>query len=208
MPRSSGIVAALVLLAGLSGCGRSTSGPPGAPGPTADAAAQQRAQRALLSSAELPLGFQRQDGSTAATAIGCPDIDRLYLAPEAVARAAVSFGHAITDAFVNETISVQPGTAAANVAAFGRAATDCRAFAGAQNASYRVSALPGIRRYGEATAAVRVTAAEREARPVDLVAVRLGDTVVVVANADSGQVDTDLTQTIVRRAVDKVRRLG
>jgi hypothetical protein len=77
-----------------------------------------------------------------------------------------------------------------------------------QNVSYRVTALPGIRRYGQATAAIRVTAAQQEARPVDLVAVQVGDLVIVIANADSGRVDTGLTQTLVQRAVDKVTRLG
>jgi hypothetical protein len=69
-----------------------------------------------------------------------------------------------------------------------------------------VSALDGIPSYGDATAAVRVTSRLREARPVDLVAVRLGDTVVLVAHADAGAVDPELTRTIVSRAVEKARR--
>jgi hypothetical protein len=205
-----GIVAALVAVLAAAGCGHAarTAAPAVQPArPGLDGAAQQRLQRALLSAAELPLGFQQQDSSEA-SAIGCAGIDRAYLAPGITARAAVSFAHSITRSYLNETISLQPGAAAASVAAFGRAATECARFTGAQGVPYRVAALRGIKRYGQATAAVRITSAEREARPVDLVAVQVGDRVVVIANANSGPVDTGLTATVVQRAVDKVSRLG
>jgi hypothetical protein len=208
--RALGSVAGLAAVLAVAGCGHSTHGTPPASQPakpSSDPAAQQRLHRALLSAAELPLGFEQQD-SAEASAIGCAGIDRVYLAPGITARAAVSFDHTITHSYLNETISLQPGAAAASVAAFGRAATDCATFAGAQGVPYRVTALPGIRRYGEATAAVRITAAARESRPVELVAVQVGDRIVVVANTDSGQVDTGLTQTVVQRAVEKVSRLG
>lgn len=212
--RAVGIVAALAAAVAVAGCGHpAPGGAPavagqGAPAAAAsDPAAAQRLHRALLSATELPLGFALED-SAEPSAIGCAAIDRAYLDPGSTARASVSFGHAISHAFVNETILLQPKAAAANVAAFGRAATDCAAFTGAQSGSYRVAALAGIGRYGDATGAVRVTATAREARPVDLVAVALGDMVVVIANADAGRVDSGLTRTIVQRAVDKITQQG
>jgi len=212
LPRARAAAAAAlsapVLL--LSGCGSSApAAAPRAPGPTGDAAAQRGLARALLTSAEMPLGFERQDGSGAASAIGCAGIDRLYLATGTAARATVSFAHVISDAFVNETVSTaaDAGAASAGVEAFRRAATDCRTFAGAQNMSYRVTAL-AFPRLGDGSAALRVSGGVRESRPVDLVAVRVGPTVVVIANANSGRVDTDLTRTVVARAVEKVRRAG
>jgi hypothetical protein len=208
--RAVGIVAALAAVLAVAGCGHAerTAAPAAQPAkPGLDGAARQRLHRALLSAAELPLGFQQQDSSEA-SAIGCTGIDRAYLAPGITARADVSFAHSITHSYLNETISLQPGAAAASVAAFGRAATDCARFTGVQGVPYRVAALPGIKRYGQATAAVRITSAEQEARPVDLVAVQVGDRVVVIANANSGRVDTGLTSTVVQRAVDKISRLG
>lgn len=211
--RAVGILAALVVpLSALLVAGCGPGGGDAAPArqsaaPATDAAAEQRLHRALLSAAELPLGFEQQD-SVAASAIGCAGIDRAYLAPGITARAAVSFAHTITHSYLNETISLQPGAAAASVVAFGRAVTECATFTGAQGVPYRVTALPGGQRYGQASAAVRITAAEREARPVDLVAVQVGDHVLVIANAASGKVDAELTATVVRRAVDKISRLG
>jgi hypothetical protein len=203
--RRAAIVAAMLSVT-LAGCGSDRAGPPPAAGPGGAPAGptQQQLQRALLTQAELPLGFERQD-SGEATAIGCAGIDRLYLAQDTTARATASFGHSITSAFVNETIAVQPGKAAANVDGFRRATRDCRSFAGAGQIQYQVSALPGIPTYGDGTAAVRVTSRLREARPVELVAVRLGDAVVLVAHAEARSVDTDLTRTIVARAVAKMR---
>jgi hypothetical protein len=167
---------------------------------------QQQAERALLTQAELPLGFEQQDGGGDASALGCAGIDRLYLPQDTTARASVSFGHTLSSAFINETIAVQPGKAAANVEGFRRAAQDCRTFSGAGQ-QYQVSALAGIPSYGDATAGLRVTSKLAEARPVELVAVRLGDTIVLVANAEAGAVDTDLTAAIVGRAVQKARRV-
>jgi hypothetical protein len=201
-----GVGAVLAAVLAVTGCGHAaTAVPPAAASPTADQAGAQRVRAALLTASELPLGFQQQD-SADASAMGCDDIDRVYLGPGTTARAAVSFLHAITQSYVNETISLQPGRAAASVTAFGHAPIDCAAFAGGTGVRYRVTALPGVARYGDATAAVRITAAEQEARPVDLVAVRVGDLIVIVANAESGKVDTALTNTVVSRAVTKARR--
>jgi hypothetical protein len=197
----AGAVACLALLAG---CGHRAAPAAGHRAAT-PAAAQQRLQRALLTAAELPLGFKRQDGDGAPAAMGCPGIDRLYLSADPSSRVSVSFGHTISSAFVNETIEVQRGAAAANMAAFRRASQDCRAFSGAGDVRYQVAALAGLPSYGDGTAALRVTSRLTEARPVDLVAVRLGDTVLLVAHADAGAVDSTLTRTIVDRAVRKLR---
>jgi hypothetical protein len=194
-------------LATLAGCAHHPAGSPSgaAGGPTG--MTQQQAEKALLTQAELPLGFEREDGGGDTSAIGCAGIDRLYLPQDSTARATVSFDHALSSAFVNETIAVQPGKAAANVDGFRRAAQDCRTFSGSGQ-QYQVAALTGIPAYGDATAGLRITSRLAEARPVELVAVRLGDTVVLVANARAGTVDTDLTSTIVARAVQKARRAG
>ena len=205
--RSALIVATAALsLSTLAGCGSDRA--PSAAAPAVAGPTREQLERALLTQAELPLGFQRQDGGGDPTAIGCAGIDRLYLAPDTTAHATVSFGHTTTSAFVNETIAVQPGKAAANVDGFRRAAQDCRAFSGAGQVQYRVAALTGIPAYGDATAAVRITSRLREARPVELVAIRVGDMVVLVAHAEARTVDTDLTRTIVARAIEKVRHAG
>jgi hypothetical protein len=200
------VVGVVLSLGALGGCGHDRDSGPPAP-PATGNSTQRQLEQALLTPPELPLGFERQDGGDAATAIGCAGIDRLYLAQDATAHATVWFGQTVSPALVSETIAVQPGRAAANVDGFRRAAQDCRAFSGAGQLQYQVSSLDGIPSHGDATAALRVTSRLQEGRPVDLVAVRLGDTVVLIAHADAGTVDTDLTRTIVSRAVQKARHV-
>jgi hypothetical protein len=203
---AAGTAAVALSLVALTGCAHHSTGasPPAA---ATGGMTQQQAAKALLTQAELPLGFEQQDGGGDATAIGCAGIDRLYLSQDTTARASVSFGHTLSSAFVNETIAVQPGKATANVDGFRRAAQDCRAFSGSGQ-QYQVTPLTGLPAYGDATAGLRITSQLREARPVELVAVRIGDTVVLVANAEAGAVDTELTRTIVARAVQKLRKSG
>lgn len=165
-----------------------------------------QAQRALLAVTDLPLGFQAQDGAADASALGCPGVDGVYLTGSAAAKASVSFGHSLTAAFVNETITTRPGgAAAAALAAFGRAARDCASFTGPDGTTYRVTALK-LPRFGDGSAAVRVSSELTEARPVELVAVRLGDTIVAVAAAGAGAGDAQLARTVLDRALAKIAR--
>jgi hypothetical protein len=205
--RLAAVLVTAAVIVGLSGCAHSTHASPAPPPPTStsDHAAQQRLQRALLTAPELPLGYEAESAGDT-NAIGCPGIDRVYLAPGATAKAQVSFSHALSQSFLNETLLVWPGDAAAGIDAFGKAATACRSFTSA-NVTYRVTALR-LPTFGDASAAVRVTAAQRESRPVDLVATRVGDTVIVVANANAGTIDPELTRTVVTRAVAKLRKQG
>lgn len=165
---------------------------------------QEQAQRALLAVTDLPLGFQSQD-SADASALGCAGIDGVYLADGVTARAAVSFGHALSPAYVNETITTRPGSADSALASFGRAAHGCASFTGPDGTAYKVSALT-LPRYGDGSAAVRVSSGLKESRPVELVAVRLDDTIVAVAAAGGGAEDAELTRTVVDRALAKIRR--
>lgn len=161
---------------------------------------------ALLTVADLPLGFTAQEGVAEAAALGCAGIDGVYLTAGTAERAAVSFAHTLTPAFVNETITTRPdGAAEAALARFRRAATDCARFAGPDGTAYRVTAV-SLPRYGDGSAALRVTSGLKEARPVELAAVRLGDTVVAVAAAGVGAGDSDLTRTVITRALAKLSR--
>jgi hypothetical protein len=162
----------------------------------------------LLSVSDLPLGFQAQDGTAAAAALGCAGIDGVYLPAGASEHAAVSFAHSLSSAFVNETISRRPGGAAvAALAAFGAAAKDCARFAGPDGTAYTVSAVT-LPRYGDGSAAVRVTSALAEGREVELAAVRVGDMLIAVAAAGTGAGDADLTRTVLDRALAKLTRTG
>ncbi|HYT09213.1 MAG TPA: hypothetical protein VEL73_00975 [Mycobacteriales bacterium] len=204
-------VVGAVLVGGVAGCGG--DGPAPAPAPRSAARkidparglTQEQAERALLVASDLPLGFQAQDGSPDASALGCAGIDRVYLADGAAARAETSFGHAVSPAFVNETITTRPGGAEPALAGFRRAAQDCASFTGRDGTVYRIAAL-AMPSYGNGSAAVRVTSGLSEARPVDLVAVRLGDTILVVASAGAGTDDDELARTVLARAVVKIAR--
>ena len=169
---------------------------------------QRLAEWALLEASDLPLGFAPEQASTDSTqAMGCAGIDSLYLGSGVTGRAAISFTHSLSDIYVNETITMRPGTAGVTLAAFRQAAQSCRTFSGKGTASYRVAAVTSVGRYGDGSAAVRITGSMREARPVVLVAVRIDDLVLVVAHADSGRVDPEVTRTLVSRAVAKAKRV-
>jgi hypothetical protein len=203
--RAAGALAAVALVAATAACtGEPAAAPaPPAGSPTADAAPLQRA---LLTVADLPLGFQAQDSAPEASALGCAGVDQVYLPAGSTARAAVSFGHSLSPAFVNETISSRPdGGAAQAVTAFARAARECATFTGPDGTKYKVAAL-ALPSYGDGSAAVRVSSALAEGRPVDLVAVRVGDTLVAIATAGAGAEEAQLTRTVVARALAKLAR--
>jgi hypothetical protein len=194
---------AAVIALGAAGC--SGGGPiaPAAAAATAASATESAALRAaLLGAGDLPLGFQPQDGAGTTAALGCAGIDGVYL-PGPAAHATVSFAHSLSAAFVNETITQRSGpAAAAAVTAFAAAATRCASFTGPDGTAYAVSPVH-LPRYGDGSAALRVTSALAEGRPVDLAAVRVGDKVVAIAAAGSDS-DGALLQTVVQRALAKL----
>jgi hypothetical protein len=199
-----GVLAAVVAV-GAAGC--SGAGAPVAPAEAATAAPATESASltaALLAVPDLPLGFQAQQGGAAAAALGCAGIDGVYL-PGSAAHAAVSFAHSLTPAFVNETITQRSAaSAAAAVTAFAGAVRSCAHFAGPDGTAYTVTAV-GLPRYGDGSAALRVTSALAEGRPVELAAVRVGGMVVAIAAAGSGADDGALTRTVVDRALAKLR---
>lgn len=207
--RAAGVLAAVVLAGAAAACsGEPAAAPAAAARPDAPAAGAAPLERALLTVTDLPLGFQAQDGAPEAAALGCAGVDQVYLPAGAAARAAVSFGHSLSAAFVNETISSRPGGGAASaLSAFARAARDCASFTGPDGTTYKVTALE-LPRYGDGSAAVRVSSTLAEARPVELVAIRVGDTLLAVATAGGGAEEKQLTRTVLDRALAKLVRSG
>jgi hypothetical protein len=204
-----------VLAALVVGCAVAVAGCSGAGSEVAAAAATSAAgsvdrtlAEGLLTTADLPLGFQPQDGAGAADALGCAGIDGVYLPAGAAAHATASFAHSLSEAFVNETVTLRPGgAAAAALARFGAAAKDCRRFSGPDGTGYTVTAV-SLPRYGDGSAAVRVRSGLTEGREVELAAVRVGDVVVAIAAAGAGDGDRALAQTVLDRALAKLSRVG
>ncbi len=200
------LAAVAVVAVGAAGCSGAATPTPVAAATAGPAADSADLTAALLTVGDLPLGFQAQDGTGTAAALGCAGIDGVYLPAGAVAHAATSFGHSLTPAFVNETITRQPARAAvAALAAFAAAVKNCARFAGPDGTVYTVTAV-SLPRYGDGSAALRVKSGLAEGRPVELAAVRVGDMVVAVAAAGSGPGDADLTRTVVDRALAKLTR--
>lgn len=198
-------VLAAFVAAAAAGCSAGATPAPVAATTAAPAAAGPLTS-ALLTVEDLPLGFTASEGTAEAAALGCAGIDGVYLSAGTAERAAVSFAHTLTPAFVNETITTRPGGAAqAALTRFRAAATDCARFAGPDGTAYRVTAV-ALPRYGDGSAALRVTSGLKEARPVELAAVRLGDTVLAVAAAGAGEGDAALTRTVIARALAKLAR--
>jgi hypothetical protein len=200
------LAAVAVAAVGAAGCSGAATPTPVQAATAAPAADSAGLTAALLTVGDLPLGFQAQDGAGTTAALGCAGIDGVYLPAGTVPHAAVSFGHSLTPVFVNETITRQPvRAAAAAVAEFAAAAKTCARFAGPDGTAYTVTAVT-LPRYGDGSAALRVKSGLAEGRPVELAAVRVGDTVIAVAAAGSGGNDGALTRTVVDRALAKLTR--
>jgi hypothetical protein len=203
-------------VAAAAACAVAVAGCSGGATPTAVAATTQveagsdpALAAGLLAVSDLPLGFQPQDGAAATAALGCAGIDGVYLPAGSTAHAAASFAHALSSAFVNETVSLRPGgAAAAALARFGAAARDCARFAGPDGTRYTATAVALPARYGDGSAAVRVRSGLAEGREVEVAAVRVGDLVVAVAAAGTGFSDDALARTILDRALAKLARAG
>lgn len=196
------VLVVLAVVCGLAGCTSSLTSEPTAVAAT-EPAADGTLAAGLLSVSDLPLGFQAQDGAASAAALGCAGIDGVYLPAGSSAHAAVSFAHSLSAAFVNETISRRSDAVAA-LDRFRTAPHDCAHFAGPDGTAYRVTAVP-LPSYGDTSAAVRITSALTESREVELAAVRVGDLVVAIAAAGTGTGDSALTQTVLDRALTKLR---
>jgi hypothetical protein len=191
-----------------TGCSGATQTPVAAAAAATPVRADPALAAGLLTTADLPLGFQPQDGAGGAAALGCAGIDEVYLPAGSSAHATASFAHALSPAFVNETLTRRPGgAAAASLARFGAAARDCARFTGPDGTAYTVTAVSPLR-YGEASAAVRVSSGLAESRDVELAAVRVGDLVVAVAAAGAGDGNAALTRTVLDRALAKLTRAG
>lgn len=199
-----GVLAALVAV-GAAGCSGAATPAPVSAATAASATESASLTAALLAVPDLPLGFQAQQGAAAAAALGCAGIDGIYL-PGPAAHAAVSFAHSLTPAFVNETITQRSAASAtAAVTAFAAAVRSCAHFVGPDGTAYTVTAV-SLPRYGDGSAALRVSSALAEGRPVELAAVRVGGMVVAIAAAGSGADDGALTRTVVERALAKLAR--
>ena len=199
------VAAGAVAVAGCSGAG--TPVPAAAATPAANAG-DGKLVAGLLTAGDLPLGFQPQDGAAAAAALGCAGIDGVYLPAGSAAHATASFGHSLSAAFVNETVTLRPGgAAAAALDRFGAAATDCGHFSGPDGTRYAVTPV-SLPRYGDGSAAVLVRSGLAEGREVELAAVRVGDLLVAIAAAGTGGGDAALARTVLDRALAKLSRSG
>jgi hypothetical protein len=203
-----GVLVALAAVCGfaLAGCTGGSVPVPAAVAATQPAGDDAPLAAGLLTVSDLPLGFQAQDGAAPAAALGCAGIDGVYLPAGSSAHAAVSFAHSLSEAFVNETISRRADAATA-LDRFRTAARDCARFAGPDGTAYRVSVV-SLPSYGDGSAAVRVTSGLTESREVELAAVRVGDLVVAIAAAGTGDGDAALTRTILTRALTKLDHTG
>ena len=203
------VLAALVAGSAVAVAGCSGGGTQAAVAASTQAAGGDQALAGgLLTAVDLPLGFQPQNGAGDAAALGCAGIDGVYLPAGASAHATASFAHSLSAAFVNETVTLRPGgAAAAALARFGAAAKDCGRFSGPDGTGYTVRQV-SLPRYGDGSAAVTVRSGLAEGREVELAAVRVGDVVVAIAAAGAGDGDRALAQTVVDRALAKLSRAG
>lgn len=226
--------ALLALGATAAGCGGSkgsakpASGPPAssnprpAPAPASDAAPPTAAelQARLLTAADLPGGFVADDdtadenGVMSSTEPACTPMTDLMNSQGHPAGTLASADASFTRSQFGPTIATglagfaTPEAAQRLLASVTAAMHSCTKITetdkDGSTYDYLVAPLP-FPQTGDASAAIRVAAdVDDVSAQVDLVLVRVGSTLLYVADTGFGSTDPDLTQQVVTRAVVKV----
>lgn len=226
--RSAALAAAALLALGTTvGCAACSQSSPkpaarhlAAPSPAPPTAEDLEAR--LLTPADLPAGFVAADDETAdtegvmsSTEPDCRDLTDLMNSrghpPGALVSADVSF----TRSQFGPTIATglagfaTPGAAQKLLASVTEAMRDCGKLTETDKdgSTYDFLVAPlSVPPAGDASAAIRVAAdVDDVSAQVDLVVVRVGSTLLYVADSDFGGTDPELTRQVVTRAVAKVR---
>jgi|GEM_PF-4362137 len=230
--RSAALAAAALLAlgtaVGCAACSKSSAKPAArhlaAPAPTPSSAppTAEDLKARLLTPADLPAGFVAADDVTAdaegvmsSTEPDCRDLTDLMNSrghpPGALVSADVSF----TRSQFGPTIATglagfaTPGAAQKLLASVTEAMRNCSKLTETDEdgSTYDFLVAPlSVPPAGDASAAIRVAAdVDDVSAQVDLVLVRVGSTLLYVADTNFGGTDPELTQQVVARAVAKVR---
>jgi hypothetical protein len=216
---------ALGTAAGCAACSKGSAKPASrhlaapAPSPAPPTAADLKAR--LLTPADLPAGFVADDdtsdteGVMSSTEPDCRNLTDLMNSqghpPGALAAADASFTRSQFGPTVATGLAgfATPEAAQKLLASVTEAMRDCTKLTetdkDGSTYDYLVAPL-SVPPAGDASAAIRVSAdVEGVSAQVDLVLVRVGDTLLYVADTDFGGSDPELTEQVVTRAVAKVR---
>jgi hypothetical protein len=217
--------AALLALGGAAGCGAGPKGSakPAAPHPAAPAPAPPTTvdlKARLLAPADLPAGFVADDDTADATGVmsstepDCRDLTDLMNSqghpPGALASADASFTRSQFGPTVATGLAgfATPEAAQKLLASVTDSMRDCTKLTETDKdgSTYDFLVTPlDFPPAGDAGAAIRVTAdVDDLSAQVDLVLVRVGSTLLYVADTDFGSTEPDLTQQVVTRAVAKI----
>jgi hypothetical protein len=211
LPARTAVAAAgLALL--LSACTGGAPAPPASPPAGTDSAPAGGLQAALLTASDLPPGFAvTNDPAGTAATTGCPPLDA-DVEQGARDHAQVLFKAGALGPYIRERlIQLGPGDAQHHVSAVQSAASRCATFSTHDDTvgtiEFAVSALT-IDKLADATAAVRLTGHPAIADIdlyQDLVAVRRGGTLLLISQVGYASIDTDLTRSTARKAVEKLQ---
>lgn len=218
-PKGAAMLVAVGLAMAGAACGSSPAPPrptqseqPPASVPTASESSALDLSSALLTTDDLP-GFSVADDPAAGEAPeGCAG---LQFDPEsgASAHAQVLFKQSDLGPFIRERLLRFPSDGAEGLVAKVRSAADtCRSFTTRDQMvgtlEFKVSTLD-IGSLADATAAIRLTGRPKDFNITlfqDLVAVRLGNVVILVSNVSPGAIDTSLTRAATRKALARLRK--
>jgi hypothetical protein len=217
VPPARTALAAIGLALLLSACTGGAPAPPASPPAGADSAPAESAsagslQAALLTASDLPPGFAVTNDPTGTdTATGCPQLDT-DVEQGARDHAQVLFKAGALGPYIRERlVRLGPGEAQQRVSAIQSVAGSCATFSTHDDTigtiEFTTSTLT-IDKLGDATAAVRLTGHPTIADIVlyqDLVAVRRGGTLLLISQVSYAAIDTDLTRSTARKAVEKLQ---
>lgn len=227
--RSAALTAAALLalgtVVGCAACSKGSAKPaarqPAAPSATAPTAADLKAR--LLTPADLPAGFVADDdtadtsdteGVMSSSEPGCRDLTDVMNSRGHPAGALVSADASFTRSQFGPTIATglagfaTPEAAQKLLTSVTEAMRDCTKLTETDKdgSTYDFLVAPlSVPPAGDASAAIRVAAdVDDVSAQVDLVLVRVGSTLLYVADTDFGGSDPELTGQVVTRAVEKI----
>jgi hypothetical protein len=175
---------------------------------------QPQVDRAMLTVADMPTGFATDTRKEVAGPSGCPSLDAMKTTKgDTSAEAEADFSKGSLGPFVNERVWVQPdGKAERNYGRFADAIKTCSTFVSKDDRGkpmqFKLAALSFPNLGDETFAARMITESEIGALYIDLIIVRLDDTMVSLINAGFGGPDSALTEQIARKGVDKVKSVA
>jgi len=173
---------------------------------------QEQVNAALLTVSDMPTGFtssaSTEEGSKSESLSGCAALDALDTTKDPGVKAKAAFKQSDFGPFISEDIAVQIDKAKENYDRFASAIKTCAAFDSPNDdgeiTKFTLAAL-SFPNLGDETFALKASGTAMFPVSLDIAVVRLGDTLIFISNGGIGSADSVVTESVTRKAVEKVK---